>query len=92
MESEVNHRYYVGSTDDVERRLTEHNSGFVISTKSSRPWALKKFIKCGSLPESRKSEYKLKNYKSRIILEKVIESGILPWKYNKLDNSGGPLA
>lgn len=83
LQSGKNGRYYIGSTNDLSRRLSEHNKGSVSSTKSTRPWVIKKFIKCGSLTEARKSEYKLKSYKSRVVLEKVIESGILPWNFKK---------
>jgi putative endonuclease len=30
--------YYVGSTNDIIRRLAEHNSGRVSSTKNKRPF------------------------------------------------------
>jgi len=31
-------RYYVGLTDNVERRLAEHNEGQTYSTRDSRLW------------------------------------------------------
>ena len=33
-------RYYVGLTDDVERRFVEHNSGKSIHTNKYRPWKI----------------------------------------------------
>lgn len=36
---------YVGSTQDIKRRLTEHNSGKVRYSSSKRPYILKWF--CG---------------------------------------------
>ncbi len=32
--------FYKGSTSDLKRRLSEHNSGKVRSTKSRMPWRL----------------------------------------------------
>jgi putative endonuclease len=33
-------RYYVGSTEDVQRRLQEHNAGKSKSTGAGSPWEL----------------------------------------------------
>ncbi|MCQ3935612.1 MAG: GIY-YIG nuclease family protein [Chloroflexi bacterium] len=33
-------RYYAGSTEDVERRLQEHNAGKSKSTRAGAPWEL----------------------------------------------------
>jgi putative endonuclease len=38
--SEVLQRFYVGSTENVERRFQEHNSGKSKSTRAGVPWAL----------------------------------------------------
>ena len=81
LESQKNRRYYIGSTDNIDRRVCEHNIGKVTSTKNMRPWAVKAFIKCNDLTEARSSEYKLKKYKRRDILEKVIKDEIFPWNY-----------
>jgi putative endonuclease len=33
-------RYYVGSTQAVEKRIQEHNSGKSVSTRAGAPWKL----------------------------------------------------
>ncbi|MBI4036035.1 GIY-YIG nuclease family protein [Candidatus Daviesbacteria bacterium] len=35
-----NNQIYIGSTNDLERRLLEHNNGEVFSTKRYKPWTL----------------------------------------------------
>jgi putative endonuclease len=81
LESEKNGRYYIGSTDNIDRRLHEHNLGKVTSTRNTKPWKVKIFIKCITLSEARISEYRLKKYKRKDILEKIIIDGIFPWNY-----------
>ncbi len=75
--------YYIGSTDNLERRLLEHNKGLVKATKNLRPLKIKCFIPCVDLTEAKKSEYRLKRYKSRDILEKVIKDKIFPWNHKR---------
>ena len=81
LESIKNNRYYVGSTDNVFRRIQEHNAGRVSSTKNTRPWIIKVFIECADLSDARSSEYRLKKYKRKDILKKVIQDKIFPWNY-----------
>ena len=38
--SETDGRFYVGFSEDIERRLYEHNIGKTFSTKGYRPWKL----------------------------------------------------
>ncbi len=38
--SETHQRFYVGQTNNIEKRIARHNSGNVISTKFYRPWKL----------------------------------------------------
>ncbi len=38
--SQKDGRFYVGMTENVERRLKEHNQGKTKSTKGFRPWEL----------------------------------------------------
>lgn len=75
--SKKNGRFYIGSTNNFERRLIEHNSGEVKATKYLRPWSLIFKQEYEDLADARKIEYKLKKYKSKIILEKIIEDGVI---------------
>ena len=81
LKSLKNSRYYIGSTDNIYRRIREHNIGIVKATANLKPLELKCFISCDTLTDARSSEYRLKKYKRRDILEKVIEDGIFPWKH-----------
>jgi putative endonuclease len=38
--SEKTNRFYTGSTSDLQKRLSEHNSGLNQSTKNGMPWKL----------------------------------------------------
>lgn len=40
IQSQQNRSIYVGYTTDLKARLERHNSGYVISTKSRKPWRL----------------------------------------------------
>jgi putative endonuclease len=53
------HLYY-GSTNDLRRRLLEHNTGKVISTKNRRPFELRYYEAYSKEGEARKRESSLK--------------------------------
>jgi len=40
IESITNQHWYIGHTNDIDRRLVEHNSGQNKSTKGKGPWML----------------------------------------------------
>ena len=81
LESKKNNRYYIGSTNDIDRRFQQHNKGLVVSTKNIRPLELKAVLPCATIDEARIYEHRLKDYKSRKIIEKVVISKIFPWNY-----------
>ena len=73
LRSERNGRYYVGSTNNLERRLVEHNAGKTKSLRYLRPFSIvfkKEFVE---LQEARRVEQKLKKMKSRDIIERIIK-------------------
>ena len=73
LKSDKSGKYYVGSSDNPQRRLeTQHNEGFVRSTRSGIPWKLIFIQEYLDLPMARRIEYKLKKLKSRVIIEKII--------------------
>lgn len=75
LKSEKNGRYYVGSTNNLARRLDEHNIGKVIATKYLLPLQLMFFQRFENLNQARRVEYRLKKLKRRDIIEKIIEEG-----------------
>ena len=81
LKSTKNGKYYTGSTNDIERRTNEHNMGKVSATRKTKPWSLEIFIPCLNSTEAKQSEYRLKKYKRKDILEKVIKDVIFPWNH-----------
>ena len=74
--SASSNKYYVGYTEDVDRRLHEHNhSERTAYTSKHRPWLLKKQI---ALTNDRgfamRIEKAVKRTKSRIVIEKIISA------------------
>ncbi len=57
-------RYYVGSTDDLDRRLIQHRDGHTHTTRRIGDWNLVKFFPCGTIQEARKLEAKIKRSKN----------------------------
>jgi len=67
-----NGSYYTGSTDDIERRIEEHQRGKSRATKHLLPVELKAFIETKYLEEARRMELQIKKQKSRRHLEELI--------------------
>ena len=61
-------RYYTGFTENIERRLIEHNNGKTKSTKPYRPWKVIFIEECNSRLNARQKE---KYYKSDAGREKI---------------------
>lgn len=73
----ANNQYYVGSTNDIDRRMLEHNAGTTKGIKYKLPAKLifkQEFL---SPKEARQSEYKIKKQKSRKIIEAIIGRGYI---------------
>ena len=62
---------YVGMTSDENRRLKEHNSGQVKSTKSKCPWEIIYIEEFDTLAEARKREKYLKSAAGRRFRKKL---------------------
>jgi len=73
IKSEINDRYYIGSTNNIKRRIMEHNLGKSIYTRLSAPFKLCYFEKLKTLKDARKREYFIKKKKSRIYIEWLIQ-------------------
>jgi putative endonuclease len=60
LQSSADGNFYVGFTNDLKRRITEHNDGEVHSTKSRRPMVLVYYEACRSQADATKREKYLK--------------------------------
>ncbi|OGU77043.1 MAG: hypothetical protein A2V93_12285 [Ignavibacteria bacterium RBG_16_34_14] len=67
-----NKKFYVGQTSNLERRLLYHNSGYSKATKNGIPWELVHSEVFTNRSEAVRREKEIKNYKSKIYIEKLI--------------------
>jgi len=72
LKSAKNSRYYVGSTNDLDRRLAEHDRGKTKYTKYAGPFDLVYQEKFDTLKQARQREYQIKKLKSRKYIEYLI--------------------
>ena len=74
--SSIKDRFYIGQTDDLERRLTDHRIRKNLGTSD---WVLKYFETFETRAEAMKRELEIKSKKRRSYLETLIK------KENELD-------
>ena len=70
--SEKNGHLYKGSTENLERRLEEHNSGLVNYTSKYLPWKLIYYEIFKTRSEAIKRELFFKSGKGRALLKEII--------------------
>lgn len=63
-------RYYTGITDNLTRRLAQHNSGKVGHTAKFQPWALKTYIRFSDVEKAKDFETYLKTASGRAFAKK----------------------
>jgi predicted GIY-YIG superfamily endonuclease len=63
---------YVGSTNDVDRRLTKHNSGDVDSTKCRIPFTLEAYVAVKDKSKAIELEQYFKTGSGKAVLQKRI--------------------
>ena len=66
-------RYYIGSSENVARRLSDHNSGKVKSTKAYQPWEVVYLEKFNIKSDALKREKQIKSYKSGNAFKKLLD-------------------
>jgi len=70
--SEKLQKYYIGYTDNLSRRITEHNAGKSTYTKLGIPWTLMYHEEFISKAEAMRREREIKNRKSKKYIETII--------------------
>jgi putative endonuclease len=77
----VNGRFYVGSTQDIQDRLSRHNSGRSKATKTGIPWKIVYLEEFDTRSMAMVREMEIKNWKSHDRIEKLII------KYNEMQSA-----
>lgn len=72
LKSMNNNNIYIGSTNNLRRRLSEHNKGFNKATKPFIPWKVDSFIAVRSESKARELEKYFKTGSGTAIFEKRI--------------------
>jgi putative endonuclease len=67
-------KQYIGNTDNLERRLDEHNRGSSKATKNRRPLKIIYKEEFSNKTEAIKRERQLKKYKSSSFINKIIDN------------------
>ncbi len=77
LRSQVDKKLYVGSTNDLKRRLREHNDGSCESTRDRRPLELEAYIAVREEAVARSLEKYLKSGSGIAALRKrILTSGV----------------
>ena len=72
--SEKLDKYYIGYSEDVQKRLEEHNTkAYNTFTSKGRPWELKAVFALQDKQTALKMEKWLKRQKSRRLIENIIQ-------------------
>lgn len=74
LESLVDQSYYIGVTNNLYRRLQEHNSGHSKYTKTKRPYKIVYSEGFYDIKEAYQKEKYLKSLKKRKYIEKLINN------------------
>jgi len=76
LKSEVDHKLYIGYSDNLKRRIKEHNQGKTKSIKHRIPFKLIYYEAYKNKTDARKREIELKNnsYQKEQLLKKIFNS------------------
>jgi putative endonuclease len=74
LQSEVDQSFYIGFSEDLQRRLEQHNAGLSTYTALKTPWKLVYFEQFDSKTEALKREKFLKRMRNRAFYERLIDN------------------
>ncbi|HEX4001298.1 MAG TPA: GIY-YIG nuclease family protein [Candidatus Acidoferrales bacterium] len=65
-------RYYVGSSNDLKRRVSEHVRSHSLATRGRGPWKLVYEEPFDTLLEARRREFEIKRWKSAKLIAELV--------------------
>ena len=71
LQSKTTGQFYVGHTENLTRRIFEHNNNRTISIKNRGPWELYHFEEYSTRSEPAQRERYVKKMKSRVYIENM---------------------
>jgi putative endonuclease len=78
LQSETSGHYYIGSTDDLEGRFSEHSRNHTPSTRNRGPWKLVHCEEFATLLDARRREAQIKRWKSARLIRELVAIGKFP--------------
>ncbi len=78
LSNDLSGKHYIGSTNNLERRLDEHNRGQTKSTKKTGKWSIIYTEQFMSGIDAKRREQQVKSYKGGNAFKKLI-AGIVHW-------------
>ena len=72
-----NGKFYIGSTNDLQRRMKQHYSGHTQTTDRMKNFVLVLSQRYNSLNEARRIELRIKKFKRKDYIEKMITEGCI---------------
>lgn len=73
LESKKNGELYIGYTDNLKKRIKEHNQGLNTSTKPYRPWQLIYYEACLNKEDAKRREKYFKTSQGRKLLKRRLK-------------------
>jgi putative endonuclease len=70
--SKSKNKYYIGSTSNIQERIIKHNSNHKGFTGKMNDWEIVYSEEFDSIQKARFREKQIKNWKSRIMIENLI--------------------
>ncbi len=74
LQSKLDKSYYIGQTNDLEKRLFDHNEGLSKYTSRKRPWEIVYFEKFKTRTEAIKRERFLKQQRNSSFYKSLYET------------------
>jgi putative endonuclease len=74
LESQSTNRYYIGQTQDIQKRLTYHNANYSKALKNRGPWRLVYSQEYTTRAEAMRRERQIKSWKDRAMTEQLVSA------------------